>query len=62
MLDNDEYRARWNRKLAAYRRQGILPHAEGGGPNGTLLTTEEKLGSGLAAAEIKSNIDAILGK
>jgi hypothetical protein len=62
MLDNDEYRARWNRKLAAYRRQGILPHAEGGGPNGTLLTTEEKLGSGLAAVEIKSNIDAILGK
>lgn len=62
MLDNDEYRARWNRKLTAYRRQGILPHAEGGGPNGTLLTTEEKLGSGLAAVEIKSNIDAILGK
>jgi hypothetical protein len=41
MLSNDEYRQRWERKLAAYRRLGILPLAEGGGTNGTLLITEE---------------------
>jgi hypothetical protein len=35
---------------------------EGGGENGTLLITEEKEGSGLAADEIKKNINAILGK
>lgn len=62
MLSNEEYRQRWERKLAAYRHQGILPLAEGGGANGTLLITEEKEGSGLDASEIKKNIDAILGR
>lgn len=62
MLSNEGYRQRWERKLAAYRQHGILPFAEGGGKNGTLLITEEKEGSGLNASEIKKNIDAILGK
>lgn len=62
MLSNDEYRKRWERKLAAYRKQGILPRSEGGGENGTLLITEEKEGAGLDAGQIKDNIDAILGK
>jgi len=62
MLSNEGYRQRWERKLAAYRQQGILPFAEGGGKNGTLLITEEKEGSGLDASEIQKNIDAILGK
>ncbi|SCU75073.1 putative helicase [Cupriavidus necator] len=60
MLSNREYRQRWDRKLAAYRQQGILPLEEGGGENGTLLTTEEEEGIGLDAGRIKSNIDAIL--
>jgi ATP-dependent exoDNAse (exonuclease V) alpha subunit len=59
MLSNGEYRQRWERKLAAYRKEGILPFAEGGGENGTLLTTEEKDGVGLDASQIKANIDAI---
>lgn len=62
MLSTKEYRQRWERKLAAYRKQGILPFAEGGGKNGTLLITEEKEGSGLDAGEIQKNIDAILGR
>lgn len=62
MLSNDEYRERWERKLAAYRKQGILPLAEGGGENGTLLTTEEKVGVGLDTEQIKKNINAILGR
>lgn len=62
MIGNEDYRKRWERKLAAYRREGILPLAEGGGKNGTLLTTEEKEGIGLDANEIKKNIDAILGR
>lgn len=62
MLSNEEYRQRWERKLAAYRLEGILPLAEGGGKNGTLLITEEKQGSGLVASEIKKNIDTILGR
>lgn len=62
MVSNEGYRQRWERKLAAYRQQGILPFAEGGGKNGTLLITEEKEGFGLDASEIQKNIDAILGK
>lgn len=61
MLSNNDYRQRWERKLDAYRRQDILPLAEGGGKNGTLLVTEEKQGVGLSAQEIKVNIAAIRG-
>lgn len=61
MLGNSEYRQRWERKLKAYRRQGILPLAEGGGKNGTLLITEEKQGVGLSAQDISANIAAIRG-
>lgn len=52
----------WERKLAAYRQEGILPLAEGVGKNGTSLITEEKEGIGLDACEIMKNIEAILGK
>ena len=62
LLDNVEYRERWKRKLAAYRDEGILPLGEGGGDNGTLLTTGEKRGTGLDSAAIGKNIDAILGQ
>jgi energy-coupling factor transporter ATP-binding protein EcfA2 len=61
MLSNTDYRQRWERKLGAYRRQGILPLAEGGGKNGTLLITEEKQGTGLSAQDINVNIAAIRG-
>ncbi len=62
LLDNTEYRERWERKLAAYRDDGILPLSEGGGDNGTLLITEEKRGAGLDSAAIVQNIDVILGR
>jgi hypothetical protein len=62
MLSNEEYNQRWERKLAAYYRRDIRRLEEGGGKNGTLLITEEKEGFGLAANEIKKNIDAILGR
>lgn len=62
MLSNEDYRQRWERKLAAYRQKGILTLAEGGGENGTLLITEEKQGIGLDADQIKNNIEAILGR
>lgn len=62
LLDNIEYRQRWERKLTAYRDNGILPLCEGGGDNGTLLTTAEKHGTGLDSVEISKNIDTILGR
>jgi hypothetical protein len=62
MLSNEEYRQRWDRKLNAYRKEGILLFSEGGGKNGTLLITEEKKGSGLDADQINTNIQIIQGK
>jgi ATP-dependent exoDNAse (exonuclease V) alpha subunit len=59
MLSNDSYRERWERKLAAYRQEGILPFEENGGPKGTLLITEEKDGVGLDAKIISQHIAAI---
>ena len=61
MLSNDNYRQRWERKLAAYKREGILPLEEGGGVNGTLLITEESLGVGLDAKRISQLINTING-
>jgi hypothetical protein len=60
MLTNKEYFQRWERKLSAYKKQGILPISDGGGENGTLLITEEKAGAGLDADKIASNIALIL--
>ena len=62
MLGDKDYRKRWERKLAAYREQDILPLEEGGGENGTLLVTEEQEGTGLDAGHIQRNIDAIIGE
>lgn len=44
MLGDAEYDRKWTAKLAWYRSNGILPDEEGGGPNGTLLTTTETEG------------------
>ncbi|MBZ9557213.1 MULTISPECIES: AAA family ATPase [unclassified Modicisalibacter] len=60
MMHNHEYRQRWERKLEAYRQQGILPFSEGGGENGILLVTEENQGKGLSAEEIEANIQRML--
>ena len=61
MLSNDNYRMRWERKLEAYRREGILPLEEGGGINGTLLITEERSGVNLDADKISLLINTING-
>jgi exodeoxyribonuclease V alpha subunit len=43
MMHDPEYIERWSKKLAFYRENEILPYQEGGGRNGTLIVTEEKL-------------------
>jgi len=43
MMHDPEYVERWIKKLAFYRENDILPYQEGGGRNGTLIITEEKL-------------------
>jgi len=60
MLEVEGYRARWERKLVEYRRSGIIPHEEGGGPNGTLIVTRDKPNGGIDANEIARLIDEVI--
>jgi hypothetical protein len=64
MLDDDEYRARWKRKEAAYLKAKIRPLSQQKKDDesvGTLLLTEEGNGTGLNLDAINSNINLILG-
>jgi ATP-dependent exoDNAse (exonuclease V) alpha subunit len=61
LMNDATYKKRWQRKLDAYRKQGIRPYEEGGGENGTLLITEENEGAGLDAEKIKSYISVLQG-
>ncbi|MSQ54151.1 MAG: hypothetical protein EXR31_02170 [Betaproteobacteria bacterium] len=60
MLDDPGYRARWERKRAEYLAAGILPHEDGGGPEGTLIETRDDPGGGLDAAAIAKLIDIVV--
>ena len=52
LLMDDDYRRRWNDKLVWYREQGIMPEAEGGGPAGTLITSQDDERGGIDARAI----------
>ena len=59
MLSDAGYRERWRLKLAWYRANGVKPHAEGGGPKGRLVTTEEV--AGFSTPQIQQVIRLIKG-
>lgn len=61
MLQRPSYRRKWEQKLAWYKRNGILPQAEGGGPNGTLVTTEDGDDGSISSADIEALVDELLG-
>jgi ATP-dependent exoDNAse (exonuclease V) alpha subunit len=56
MLRDPKYKQRWKRKLFWYRAHGILPMEEGGGPEGTLITTKDDLRGGIQADIIEKII------
>ena len=58
MLEREDYRISWGKKLAWYRSQGVLPAEEGPGPNGMLVTTTESSKTGFDSTVVKS----IIGK
>lgn len=60
MLNDPAYRERWQRKLLWYQSQGILPHEQGGGPNGYLITSEDSERGGIDSAKIEQIIDQVL--
>ncbi|WP_422733383.1 ATP-dependent DNA helicase [Micromonospora sp. WMMD558] len=41
MLTDPRYATKWAEKKAWYARNGVLPYEEGGGPRGTLVTTDD---------------------
>ncbi len=61
MLDRAEYRRSWDKKLAWYRANGILPVEDGGGPKGTLLTTRESAASPLSGDAVSNVIKVLPG-
>jgi hypothetical protein len=60
MLHNPEYRARWERKRAAYREAGILTREEGAGEAGTLIVTRDDQSGGIDAAEIAKLVSDVV--
>ena len=60
MLDDQGYRARWDRKRAEYLACGIRPYEQGGGPEGTLIETRDEPGGGLDATAIAAVIDGVI--
>ncbi|MEV0686625.1 ATP-dependent RecD-like DNA helicase [Nocardia sp. NPDC050378] len=44
MLDQPSYAAKWEAKREWYARNGILPWSAGGGPNGSLVWTDDRGG------------------
>ena len=49
MLDNEGYRKSWEKKLAWYKANDVLPEEEGGGSNGMLVTS---VGSGMTGFDL----------
>jgi hypothetical protein len=39
----------------------FTPYAEGGGPHGTLVTTEDGLDGSISSADIETLVDELLG-
>jgi hypothetical protein len=60
MLQRPSYRRQWQRKLAWYTSHGILPHNEGGGPNGILIVTQDGDDGSISSAQIEELVDKLL--
>jgi hypothetical protein len=44
-----------------YRKNGVLPREEGGGPKGELVTTQDDADGSISSFEIEQMIDDLLG-
>lgn len=60
MLLDPLYQARWERKLAWYREQGILPYQEGEGARGILIITQDDARKGIDSGELERLIDQVI--
>lgn len=62
MCTNKGYRNDWKRKEQWYRKNDILPHKEGGGKNGVLLTTRDTKKGGINSEEIENVVKIVKGE
>lgn len=53
LLDREDYRRGWEKKLAWYRSHGILPAGAGSGGAGVLITTTESSQTGFDLSEVQ---------
>lgn len=61
MLQRPSYKKKWEAKLEWYRSNGVLPHTEGGGPKGVLVTTEDGADGSISSSDIEALVDDLLG-
>ena len=61
MLSNMGYRRRWEEKKEWFRRRGILPMSEGGGPEGTLIITRDSDKGGIDSEEVAKIVSDLFG-
>jgi hypothetical protein len=61
MLGNRGYKRRWDEKVPWYRDNGILPHDEGPGPNGTLIITRDDPKGDTDSFYINQLIEEVVG-
>lgn len=59
MLGDRGYKRRWNEKEKWYRDNGIIPHNEGGGANGTLVITRDDPKGGIDSSSINRLIKQV---
>jgi hypothetical protein len=59
MLQRPSYRRKWEKKLAWYEGRGILPEADGGGPNGILIITQDGDDGSISSADIEALVNRL---
>lgn len=59
MLSDHAYKRRWQEKKRWYRDNGILPHKDGGGANGTLIISRDDPRGGIDSLYIKKLIEEV---
>lgn len=61
MLHRPSYRRNWEKKLAWYRKNGVLPREEGGGSKGTLVTTADDAKGSISSYDIEKMVEDLFG-
>ena len=61
MLSDSAYRRKWDEKVEWLRSHGILRREEGGGPNGTLVVTQDSTNGGIDSQGVSRLVEELFG-